>query len=65
MFSVENTYPVSSTEPDSTSQPYGRHAFTVSLLPSGPEPVSTTMNEHLPPEILESYADLAGQGINI
>lgn len=65
MFSVEDTYPVSSTEPDSAPQPCGRHTFTVGLLPSGPEPVPTTKKGCLPPDTSQTSVDLAGQGINI
>ena len=42
MLSVDRPFQPFPRVPFSTPQPYGRRMFTVSLLPSGPEPVPAT-----------------------
>ena len=64
-FSVESAHPASLTYPFSAPQPCGRHAFTVGLLPSGPEPVPATRGKHIPPDMSALAADLTGRGINV
>ncbi len=65
MLLVGSAHPDSVTEPNSAPQPCRRHAFTVGLLPSGPEPVPATMDKRILPDTLHPSADLAGQGINV
>ena len=65
MLSVGSTHSASLMHSFSAPQPCGRHAFTVGLLPSGPEPVPTIRGRYIPPDILTPAADLTGRGINV
>jgi len=65
MLSVGSTYSISPSKPNSAPQPYRRQTSAVSLLPSGPEPVPTAIEQCIPPDTPTLSADLVGQGINI